>query len=61
MWNIRRPSEKEEDLDKILNENNIIVLVITEIKLNSKERKRPNTIRLFTVEWTDTPEASQGL
>ena len=25
------------------------------------ERKRPNTIRLLTVQWTDTPEASQEL
>jgi len=25
------------------------------------KRKRLNNIRLFTVEWTDTPEASQEL
>jgi hypothetical protein len=31
-WNIRGLGEKEEELDKILNENNIEVSVITESK-----------------------------
>jgi len=31
-WNISWPGEKEEELDKILNENNIKVSVITESK-----------------------------
>ena len=31
-WNIRGLGEKEEELDKILNENNIILSVITESK-----------------------------
>jgi len=32
IWNIRGPGEKEEELDKILNENNIKLSVITESK-----------------------------
>ena len=61
-WNIRGLGEKEEELDKTLNENNIKMSVITENrKRNCKELKRLNTIRLFTVEWTDTSEASQEL
>ena len=31
-WNIRGLGEKEEELDKILNENNIKIAVITESK-----------------------------
>jgi len=31
-WNIRGLGEKEEELDKILNENNIKISVITESK-----------------------------
>jgi len=49
-WNIRGLGEKEEELDKILNENNIKISVITESKRNYKERKRLNIIRLFTAE-----------
>ena len=60
-WNIRGLGEREEELDKILNESNIKISVVTEIKRNCNELKRLNTIRLFTVEWTDTLEASQGL
>jgi hypothetical protein len=37
-WNIRGLGEKEEELDKILNENNIKISVIT-VKRNYKERK----------------------
>ena len=40
-WNIRGLGEKEEELDKILNENNIKLSVITESKENYKERNRP--------------------
>jgi len=61
-WNIRGLGEIEEQLDKFLNENNIKISVITESKKrNGKEQKRLNTIRSFTVEWTDKPEASQEL
>jgi len=28
-WNIRGPGEKEEEIDKILNKNNIKIAVIT--------------------------------
>ena len=40
-WNIRGLGEKEEELDKILNKNNIKIAVITENKkkLNSKSWK----------------------
>jgi len=60
-WNTRGLGEKEEELesDKILNENNINISVITERKRNCEGRKRLNSIRLFTVGWTDTPEANQ--
>ena len=60
-WNIRGLGEIEEELDKILNENNIKISVITESKRNYKERKRLNIIRLFIVEWIETLEASQEL
>jgi hypothetical protein len=61
-WDIRGLGGKEEELDNFLNENNIKISVITESKKrNYKERKRLNTIRLFTVEWIDTPEANQKL
>jgi hypothetical protein len=43
-------------LDKTLNENNIKISVITEIK---KELKRLIIIWLFIVKLTDTPEASR--
>ena len=49
-WNIRGLGEKEEELDKILNENNIKLSVITEIKKKLQETKEINTTRLFTVE-----------
>ena len=48
--NIRGLGDKEEELDKILNENNIKISVITESKRNCKERKRLNAIPLFIVE-----------
>jgi len=38
-WNIRGLGEKEEELDKILNENNIKISVITETKKKSQETK----------------------
>src|SRR5215469_2724703 len=38
-WNIRGLGEKEEELDKILNENNIKILVITESKKKLKGTK----------------------
>jgi len=64
-WNMRGLGEKEEELDKILNENNIKISVIIESKKklqrNCKEQKRLNTIQIFTVERTDTPDASQEL
>ena len=60
-WNITGLGEKEEELDKILNESNIKISVITESKRNYKERKRLNIIRLFIVEWIETLEASQEL
>jgi len=41
-WNIRGIGEKEEELDKILNENNIKLSVITESK-----KKLQGTVILF--------------
>ena len=51
-WNIRGLGEKEEELDKILNEDtcNIKISVITERKKKLQGTKRLNIIRLFTVE-----------
>jgi len=39
-WNIRGPGEKEEELDKIVNENNIKILVITESKKGIARNER---------------------
>ena len=38
-WNIRGLGEKEEELDKILNENNVKISVITESKKNLQGTK----------------------
>jgi hypothetical protein len=38
-WNIRELGEKEEELDKTLNENNIKILVTTERKIHSNVLK----------------------
>jgi hypothetical protein len=58
-WNVRGLGEEEEELDKILNENNIKILVITEIKINCNILRILNIIRLFTVEISDTSGSSR--
>ena len=60
-WIIRGLGEKEEELGKTLNENNFKISVIMESKKKLQGTKETEHIRLFTVEWTDTSEASQEL
>jgi hypothetical protein len=47
-WNVRELGEKEEELEKTVNENNITILVITERKRNCIVLNRLKVIRLFT-------------
>jgi hypothetical protein len=46
-WNIRRLGEKKEELDKILNENNIKILVITESKKKLQGTKETEQLFAF--------------
>jgi hypothetical protein len=46
-WNIRRLGEKEEELDKILNENNIKISVITENKKKLQGTKETEQLFAF--------------
>ena len=58
-WNVRGVGEKEEDLDKTLNFKIILKFQsLQSVNRNCKVLKRLKIIWLFTLELTDTPEAS---
>ena len=56
-WNISWPGEKEEELDKNLNEN-IIISIITESTKKLQGTKETENFTVIYKEFTDTTEAS---